>query len=230
MSEDQIRDLFQDAEEWAPDDDDDGNGDGNGSGGSPGPNPALPPLQLGSDVEIAGCVARFLSQERGEVVFTEGAFWYYAGSHWRRIAGHELRLAVHGFDGAALPGNRGPVKLNKTRVDSIIHEMNAMLARPEFFAEGPVGINSVSGFVAFAQDGRPTLLPHNAEHRCRHVLKGGWNDKWILDLEELFLVFESLGLLLPRLLRGIFLDDPDAQQKHLLLAEIAGAAALGDEP
>jgi len=236
MSDDQIRDLFQNAEEWSPEQDDtsparDGgspalNGDGAGDDGA-GASPARPQLQLGSDVEIADCVARTLRQQRGDVIFAEGAFWYYAQSHWRRIANHKLRLVVQGFDGAALPGNRAPVKLNKTRIDSIIHEMTAMLARPEFFVEASIGINCGSGFIAFAQDGTPTLLPHDPQHRCRHVLKSSWNEQWILDLEELFIFFECINLLLLRLLRGVFLDDPDAQQKRLLLAEIAGVAALG---
>jgi putative DNA primase/helicase len=226
MSDDQIRNLFQNAEEWSPDEGNSGD-DGVGTDSSADLTSALPPLQLGSDVEIAGCVAQYLRREYGEVVFCEGAFWYYAESHWRRVSDHELRLAVHRFDGAGLPGNRGPVKLGKTRVDSIIHEMTAMLARPEFFAEARVGINCISGFIAFAEDGTPTLLPHDPEHRCRHVLTGEWNDNGGLDVEETLLAFESLGLLLPQLLRGIFLDDPDAQQKRLLLAEIAGAATLG---
>jgi len=57
MSDDQIQDLFQNAEEWSPHDDND---DGDNSGGSPGPNSPLPPLELGSDVEIADGVSQAL--------------------------------------------------------------------------------------------------------------------------------------------------------------------------
>ena len=227
MSDEQIRDLFQNAEEWSPDDDNGDAGDGSGGGSGPASTPALPPLQLGSDVEIARCVAQLLCQKHGEVVFSEGQFWYYAGSHWCQIDDHDLRLAVHRYDGVPISGSSSRVKLGKARVDSVLSEMKAILARPNFFAEAPVGINCASGFIAFAQNGEPTLRPHDPEHRRRHVLKGDWNGNGTLDLEEIFLGFESLGLLLPRLLRGVFLDDPDAQQKRLLLAEIAGAAALG---
>ena len=127
MSDEQIRDVFQSAEQWTPDNDSEGDGDGNvnGNGASPGPNSALPPLQLGSDVEIAGCVAQLLRTERGEVVFCEGALWYYAGSHWRKIDDHELRLAVHRYDGSTIPGSSTRVKLGKTRVDSVLSEMRA---------------------------------------------------------------------------------------------------------
>jgi phage/plasmid-associated DNA primase len=119
------------------------------------------------------------------------------------------------------------VKLNKTRVDSIIHEMTAMLARPEFFADASVGINCASGFIAFAQDGTPTLRPHDPEHRCRHVLKGSWTSSWAAEEEPIFILLESLDLLLVRLLEGVFLGDADGVEKRKLLAEIAGAAALG---
>jgi putative DNA primase/helicase len=62
------------------------------------------------------------------------------------------------------------------------------------------------------------------------MLQGSWHDQGALDLEELLVGFASLDLLLSRLLRGVFLDDPDAKQKRELLAEIAGAAALGYGP
>ena len=223
MSDDQIQDLFQNAEEWSPHDDND---DGDNSGGSPGPNSPLPPLELGSDVEIADGVSQALCQDRGEVIFSEGHFWYYAGSHWRAIEPHELRCVVHRYDGIPPAGGRA-IKLNKSRIDSILNELSAMLTRPDFFAEAAVGINCASGFIAFAPDGTPSIVPHQPDHRCRHVLKGTWDDEWITDAEQIFLVVEASGLLLARLLRGVFLHDLDAQEKRQLLAEIAGAAALG---
>ena len=180
-------------------------------------------------MEIAGCVSQVLRQDRGEIIFSEGHFWYYAQTHWRAIEHHDLRCVVHRYDGAAITG-RAPVKLNKTRVDSILHEMRAMLSRPNFFAEATPGINCASGFISFAQDGAPNLRPHDPDHRCRHVLRGSWGDQGTLDLEDFFVAFDSLNLLLSRLLRGVFLDDPDARQKRELLAEIAGAAALGYGP
>ena len=233
MSDDQIRDLFQNAEELSPDDDDQGpdadadaerDGDIDGDGG--GPSNTLPPLQLGSDVEIARCVAQVLSRDRGEVIFCEGHFWYYAESHWRRIQDHELRLAVQRYDGAPIPGSRVPVRLGKTRIDSAIHEMTAMLARVDFFADAPVGINCASGFIAFAPDGTPSVQPHQPEHRCRHVLSAFFRKEW-RDDEHLFSIGRVLGLFLAQLLEGIFLGDPDATEKRQLVAEIAGAAALG---
>jgi len=229
MSDEQIRDVFQNAEEWTPDNDDEEDSDGNvnGIGARLGPNSALPPLQLGSDVEIAGCVAQLLRQERGEVVFSEGAFWYYAGSHWRKIDDHELRLAVHRYDGSTIPGSSSRVKLGKTRVDSVLSEMTPMLARPNFFDGASVGINCASGFIGFAPDGTPHLRPHDPGDRCRHVLKGSWTEGWLADEQTIFTSLESLDVLLAHLLDGVFLGDPDAKEKRQLLAEISGAAALG---
>jgi P4 family phage/plasmid primase-like protien len=227
MSDQQIRDVFQNAEEWIPDNDaDDSDGNVNGNGASPGPNSALPPLQLGSDVEIASCVSQVLCQDRGEVIFSEGRFWYYAGTHWRSIDNHELRHVVYRYDGARPPGGQA-IKLNKSRIDSILHETSAMLMRKDFFAEAPVGINCSSGFIAFAADGTPRVVPHHPDHRCRHVLSAFFIDPINLDAEDTFSVSQMFGGLLGRLLDGVFLSDADAQQKRYLLAEIAGAAALG---
>src|SRR5271165_1299945 len=235
MSDDQIRDLFQSAKVWSPD-----NKAAAGTGAAilPGPstapatpaavgsNPVLPPLQLGSDVDIANCVSLVLRQDRGEVIFSEGHFWYYVKSHWRAIENHELRRVVHRYDGASPPGGRA-IKLNKSRIDSVLNEMSAMLMREDFFAEAPVGINCGSGFIDFASDGMPRVLPHQPEHRCRHVLSAFFQETWGRDDEELFSNSQALGDLVGRLLEGVFLGDPDAKEKRQLLAEIAGAAALG---
>jgi hypothetical protein len=195
-----------------------------------GANP-LPRLQRGSDIEIADCVAQVLRQDRGEVIFSEGHFWYYDGSHWRPIEDPELRCVVHRYDGAMYPSPSRPmpVKLNKARVDSILNEMSAMLARPDFFNDAPIGINCASGFIAFASDGTPSVQPHQPEHRCRHVLSAAFmKDLEKIDTEQLFQTCLVCGFLFGRLLEGIFREeDPDALEKRQLLAEIAGAAALG---
>jgi hypothetical protein len=79
MSDDQIRDLFQKAEEWSPDKNAPATSDGSTVSAptasppvpvSAGAGPTLPQLQLGSDVEIADAVAQVLRQERGEVIFS----------------------------------------------------------------------------------------------------------------------------------------------------------------
>jgi putative DNA primase/helicase len=209
MSDDTIRDLADAAVEYTPDEDDDANG-------------APRQLAYGSDVEIARHVGKDLSSRYGDVIFCEANFWQYAGTHWCSIAGHELRLAVQRYDGTPF-GQKGTVKLSKTRIDSIIHEMGAMLAEPDFFKLAPIGINCASGFIRFAKDGTPSLVPHDPEHRCRHVLKGKWDGSLTTDEVALAIAFSLLG----QLLQGAFRGDPDADQKVMLLQEIAGVAAIG---
>ena len=55
MSDEEIRTLVENAEEWSADND---AADNNGGVGPATSNNILPPLQLGSDVEIANCVAQ----------------------------------------------------------------------------------------------------------------------------------------------------------------------------
>lgn len=140
MSDDTIRDLVDATEEWSPD------ADGR-------PYPAPRPLPNDSDIGIARCVAEDLKDRFGPVAYCEGDFWFYDTSHWRAVEEAELRRIVHRYDGE--PFGKQVVKLGKGRIDSVIHEMGAMLARPDFFIEAPAGINCASGFIRFAADGTP---------------------------------------------------------------------------
>jgi putative DNA primase/helicase len=209
MSDDMIRDLADEAEVWSSEDE-----------GRYGP-----PRQvfIGSDVEIAEDVAEDLRSCLGQVIFCEGHFWHYDKSHWRAIDEAELRRVVHRYDGEPY-GGKHVVKLSKGHIDSVIHEMGAMLDEPEFFKLAPVGINCATGFIRFAADGMPSLEPHNPEHRCRHVLKGRWDGS--LTTKELALSV-AFSPLLGQLLQGVFEGDLDAKEKVALLQEVAGAAAIG---
>jgi hypothetical protein len=147
---------------------------------APGDNGGAPQrqyLEIGSDVEIAERVATDFRQEFGEVVFADGEFWRYVGTQWQPIVNAIARRAVRFYDGAlyqTAAGEPAMVKLGKGRVDSVLHEMGSMLARPDFFEDAWVGINCASGFIAFDAAGQPSLLPHDPGHRCRHVLPGRW--------------------------------------------------------
>jgi putative DNA primase/helicase len=212
MTDEAIRAIVDDAEEWSPDNDN-------------GPQGTLRQLTIGSDVDIAGGVAEDLRARLGDVISCEGSVWRYAETHWSRIEDHELRLAVHRYDGVQyLTQNNSPsiVRLGKARVDSILTEMGAMLARPNFFDDSPPGINCASGFIQFGLDGEPSLEPHHREHRCRHVLKGSWNAG-----DQMWEVQLHYGARLGLLLEGVFHGDEDAEQKVALLQEIAGAVAVG---
>jgi putative DNA primase/helicase len=132
-------------------------------------------VSIGSDVEVAGRVREDLQRAYGEVLHTEGRFWRYGESHWENIPEHELRLAVHGYDGAFFKtpsGEPSRVKLSKSRVDSVLNELAALVAQPSFFANTTTGINCTSGFIRFGDDGTADLEPHDPAHRCRHTLPG----------------------------------------------------------
>src|SRR5258708_15668165 len=97
--------------------------------------------------------------------------------------------------------------------------MAAMASSSEFFAKPAVGITCATGLVRFSADGAPALEPHCPEHRCRHVLPGSWP----VDIDA----DAPASSLLAKLLGGCFRNDEAAAAKMDLLAEIAGAAALG---
>jgi putative DNA primase/helicase len=188
------------------------------------PAPQINPpvwLELGSDIEIAKLIAWRLKRECGTIPHSEGQFWRYIGTHWEPIPREELRRHVHECDGLYWGENARRVRLNKNRLDSIINELGVMLSEPAFFAAHRLGINCLSGFISF-DEGSPRLLPHDPEHRQRHVLQGRWQPGAPAEVPE--------GSLLARLLRGCFLGDPDVEEKLSLIAEIAGAAALGHGP
>lgn len=179
-------------------------------------------LSVGSDVEIAGRVGEDLHRAYGDIVNAEGHFWRYGGTHWVTIPEHDLRLAVHAYDGADFStptGEPSRVKLSKNRVDSVLNELAAMVAKPSFFDGTVVGINCSSGFIRFDVDGTPLLEVHDPEHRCRHTLPGRWSTNAAGNV--------AADSLLGRLLHGVFRGDEDVAQKIQLLAEIVGGAALG---
>src|SRR5215208_5840378 len=78
-------------------------------------------LDVGSDVEIGERVAAELREKFGEIVFSDGGFWRYAGAFWELINRPELRRVVHRFDGAVyMTPSETPaiVQLSKGSVDS----------------------------------------------------------------------------------------------------------------
>lgn len=179
-------------------------------------------LHIGSDVEIAKRVREDLTERHGRIVHADGEFWRYGGTHWEAIPDHELRLPVHAYDGAGFEtpaGEPSNVKLTKTRVNSVLNECAALCAMPGYFDAPPAGINCASGFIRFDAEGTPRLEAHHREHRCRHTLPGHWQSGASGT--------PPADSLLARLLTGSFRDDPEAQGKCALLAEVCGAAALG---
>ena len=179
-------------------------------------------LEIGSDVEIAERVGEALHRAPGDIIHSEGHFWRYGETHWVPIPEHELRLAVHVYDGAGFRTPKGDLsraKLGKGRVDSVLNELAAKVENTSFFEKAAIGINCASGFVRFSRDGKADRETHDPDHRCRHVLPGRWSPDTVGR--------PASGSLLAQLLGGVFQRDEDADAKIDLLAEIIGGAALG---
>lgn len=178
-------------------------------------------LEIGSDTEIAKCVAQDLRTAFGPIVQDEGEFWRYDCSRWEAIPRDELWKAIVVYDGAEfLTPSQDPanVKLNKSRVESVLVCMAPLLSKVGFFASSPIGINCASGFITFDPSGMPRLAAHSSEHRQRHVLAASW----LADRPQ-----RSPARLLNLLLEGCFKGDVDKTAKIDLLAEVAGAAVMG---
>ena len=173
----------------------------------------------GTDIEMALKVSDDLIKKHGEIVTSEGRVWYYAGTHWKALSKTELRPVVHRYDGATY-GKRGIIKLGKGRIDSVLNEFMYLDYIMDFFAKSPVGINCLSGFIRFPDNGgNPELEKHSSEHRCRHVIQGNWP----VHLSDKTWKSSKLA----DLLRGCFKGDEDADDKVALLGEVAGSAVLG---
>jgi P4 family phage/plasmid primase-like protien len=190
-------------------------------------NPPVDPVRLrvGSDVEIAQRLAGELRAELGELVWDEGMLWRFVGTHWQPYPKEQLRLRVHRYDGGLYvrPGrkNADAMQLGCSRLNSIVNEFATITANPGFFESAATGINCASGFLAFDGTGQVSVLPHDRQHRARHVLSAHWDPKYDSPLFTL-----PAGSLLDRLLGGSFLGDDDAALNQDLLGEAFGSASL----
>ncbi|WOH79010.1 DUF5906 domain-containing protein [Bradyrhizobium sp. BEA-2-5] len=174
----------------------------------------------GSEVEIAGILARELSGDRGGyVVRAEGGFWAFEGSQWSEIPEQRMRLMVHMFDGARVGDKGTPLKVGRRMIDGVLSELGAKLGKSDFFECATVGINAANGVVVFDEAGTPALRPHSADDRFRFTIPADF--KVHDDMEP------PDGSYLHHLLSGAFRGDGDAHEKQQLIGEMLGAAALG---
>ena len=174
----------------------------------------------GSEVEIAGILARELSGDRGgHVVRAEGGFWVFERTQWSEIAEQRMRLMVHMFDGARVGDKGTPLKVGRRMIDGVLSELGAKLGKAAFFERATVGINAANGVVVFDETGNIALRPHSADDRFRFTIPAD------------FVVHDDMeppdGSHLRDLLSGAFRGDDDAHEKQQLVGEMLGAAALG---
>ena len=175
-------------------------------------------FSIGSDLQIAQRLLSEFETHAGEIVHSEGGFYEYTGSHWTGIDETVLRRWLNKYDGWYY-GEKGVVRMNENKMSSILQSAATEREQREFFFQATVGINVKNGLSKFGNDGTPELMPHDRDHRRRHVLPHEWNPEIKLGLE---------APLLMKLLDGCFEGDDDKQGKIDLVGEMMGAAALGN--
>jgi phage/plasmid-associated DNA primase len=179
-------------------------------------------LEIGSDIEIAKKVLEQLEELYGPITVSDGRLWRFDKTHWAALDDDHLVRLVHRADGTRYTDGAGKsqvVKLNKSRVASIIDAAMRYRGQPDFFQDPPCGINCESGFIRIGDNGSAELMPHARQWRQRHVIRGHWP----ISLDAV--VFESSRL--AKYLRDAVAGDSDAAEKVNLFGEIAGCTALG---
>lgn len=179
-------------------------------------------LTIGSDSEVAMCVARDLRASIGQTIHCDGDFYAWGGTHWIKIPVERLHIFIQAYDGCdfqTASGKPSRYLLNKTRHNSVLHLLRLDLMEPDFFRNAPCGVACRSGFIALSDCGETVLKQHAAEQRQRHLIEADWSG----DLTEV----PAPGSLLEKLMSGCFHRDADAESKAQLLAEMMGVAAFG---
>jgi hypothetical protein len=129
------------------------------------------------DVEIAKKVLERLEELYGPIIVSDARLWHFDKTHWAALDDDHLVRFVHLADGTRYPDSAGKmrvVKLNKSRVASIIDAAMRYRGQPDFFRDPPCGINCESGFIRIGDDGTAGLMPHARQWRQRHVVRGRW--------------------------------------------------------
>ncbi|MGB4101014.1 MAG: DUF5906 domain-containing protein [Alphaproteobacteria bacterium] len=179
-------------------------------------------LEIGSDVEIAQRIIERLEEIYGTIIVCEGKIWRFDRTHWVAFEGDHLARFVHRADGATFADSEKKtriVRLNKSRIASILDAVLKYRQEPNYFGAPPCGINCESGFIKIADDGTTELSPHARQWRQRHVVRGRWHGggepkNW-------------QGSSLAKYLNNAFSSDKDAVAKINLLGETAGCTATG---
>ena len=176
-------------------------------------------LELGSDQEVAECVARDLKVKFNQVVFSEGDVYVWATTHWVKLTEREFHVFLKRYDGCEYRTDSGKdarYKLTDTKRKSVMKLLELALSEPEFFAYASIGVACATGFISINEHGEPELVPHNPDQRQRHFIDVAW-------VNEKFGPIPAESLLW-RLCEGCFGEDTEYSLKVDLMGELIGAA------
>ena len=176
-------------------------------------------LELGSDQEVAECVARDLKVKFNQMVFSEGEFFAWAKNHWIKLSEAEIHVFLKRYDGCEYRTDSGSdvrYKLNETKRKSVLQLLRLELNKPEFFANAPIGVACASGFISISETGEPDLVSHHPDQLQRHFIDVPWVEGTFGPIPK-----ESL---LWRLCDGCFAEDEESVFKVALMGELVGAA------
>ena len=180
------------------------------------------PLKVGSDIEIAQYIIEQLEDIYGLIVVTEGRFWRFDRTHWIAFEADHLARFIHRADGTAFydaDGTARTVKLNKSRVSSVMDAMLKYRQQPDYFKSPVCGNNCETAFLQIHEDGSIEAHLHARKWRQRHLIHGKWYGDVVPSKWQ--------DSLLNKFLTQAFLGDEDATKKIDLLSEVAGCAATG---
>jgi putative DNA primase/helicase len=182
--------------------------------------PPPKPLIIGSEQEIAEHVIEDLTQEFDEVIASGNVLYTWAGTHWIEITRSQIFSFIKAYDGFpyGYAGHQRVIRITNQKVESTEKLIVRNRECTDFFRKPTVGIPCLNGFIKLGEEGAE-LVPHHKKHLNRHVLPVKWDAQVCSKAHD--------GSLLSQYLEGVFRDDPEAAQKRMVLAEIAGVVLSG---
>jgi P4 family phage/plasmid primase-like protien len=192
------------------------------------------PLTHDSDVAIAHALLEDYEAAMGPLVSTEDGLWWCDRGVFRMLDERRIVDQIHRFDGTSVPAGARTkrVRLNDSRVKSILGSMVARGRDDEFFGTAPSGIACANGWLELErQPGgvTTTLTPLMRHHKAKHVLPGRWRH---LKRGELWRWYRKSKL--AKLLYGALFAkrdggtrDPGARGKRQLLVQVMGIVLAG---
>lgn len=189
-------------------------------------NPAADPaprakiLYHGSEAEIAECVLDDLSCMLGKIGSSGGELRFWTGTHWALVDERVLQDTVLSYDAAEYPSGRQVriVKMSDTKLVSLIRLIHKVVPRLTCLDAPAQGIALLDTFLNIT-NGRVVAGPHRPDHGNCNVVAAEWS--------KITVGAPPVDSLLHHFLSGVFRDDPEAEEKLLLLSEVAGAALTG---